>query len=46
MSKTAILEIDGKKFELPIFVGAENEMSIDISKLRDLSGAITLDPGL
>lgn len=45
MSKAAILEIDGNKFELPIFVGSENEVAVDISKLRDLSGAITLDPG-
>ena len=45
MSKTAKLEIDGKIYELPIFVGTENEMSIDISKLRDLSGAITMDQG-
>lgn len=45
MSKTAKLEIDGKIYELPIFVGTENEMSVDISKLRDLSGAITMDQG-
>jgi citrate synthase len=45
MSKTATLEIDGKKFELPIIVGTENEVAIDINKLRDLSGAITIDPG-
>ena len=45
MSKTATLEIEGKKYELPIFIGSENEVAIDISKLRDLSGAITLDPG-
>ena len=45
MSTTATLEIEGKKYEFPIFIGSENEMSIDISKLRDLSGAITLDPG-
>lgn len=45
MSKTAILEIDGKKYEFPIIVGSENEVAIDINKLRDLSGAITLDPG-
>jgi citrate synthase len=45
MSKTATLEIEGKKYELPIYIGTENEMSIDISKLRDLSGAITLDQG-
>lgn len=45
MSKIATLEFDGKKYEFPIFIGTENEVGIDISKLRDLSGAITLDSG-
>lgn len=45
MSKTAILEIDGKKYEFPMIVGSENEAAIDIEKLRALTGAITLDPG-
>ncbi|RZJ64185.1 MAG: citrate synthase [Flavobacterium sp.] len=45
MSKTAILELDGKKYEFPVIVGSENEVAIDINKLRDVSGAITLDPG-
>ncbi|HSD06707.1 citrate synthase [Flavobacterium sp.] len=45
MSKIAILEIDGNKFEFPIIIGSENEAAIDISKLRDMSGVITLDPG-
>ena len=45
MSKTAILEIDGNKYEFPIIVGSENEAAIDIEKLRALTGAITLDPG-
>ena len=45
MSKNAIIEIDGNKFELPVMVGSENETAIDISKLRDLTGAITYDPG-
>ena len=45
MSKTAILELDGTKYEFPVIVGSENETAIDISKLRDLSGAITMDPG-
>lgn len=45
MSKTAILEIDGNKYEFPIIVGSENEVAIDIEKLRALTGAITLDPG-
>lgn len=45
MSKTAILEFDGKKYEFPIIVGTENEVAIDINKLREVSGAITMDPG-
>ena len=45
MSKTAELIIDGKSYTLPIVVGSENEVAIDISNLRDLSGAITLDFG-
>ncbi len=45
MSKTAILEFDGNKYELPTITGSENETAIDISKLRDLSGLITMDPG-
>ena len=45
MSKTAILEFDGKKYEFPVIVGSENEAAIDIEKLRTLTGAITLDPG-
>jgi citrate synthase len=45
MSKTAILEFDGVKYEFPVIVGSENEAAIDIEKLRALTGAITLDPG-
>lgn len=45
MSKTAYIEIDGQKVELPVLVGTENEVAIDILKLRALTGAITLDPG-
>ena len=45
MSKTAILEFDGVKYEFPVIVGSENEAAIDIDKLRALTGAITLDPG-
>ncbi len=45
MSKTAILELDGVKYEFPVIVGSENEAAIDIEKLRALTGAITLDPG-
>lgn len=45
MSKTAYIELDGQKHELPVLVGSENEVAIDILKLRALTGAITLDPG-
>lgn len=45
MSNTATIEVNGKKYELPIIIGTENEVSIDISKFRDASGVITLDPG-
>ncbi|MCB0489058.1 MAG: citrate synthase [Cyclobacteriaceae bacterium] len=45
MSKTAELSIDGKTYSLPIYTGSENEVAIDISKLRDQSGVVTLDPG-
>ena len=45
MSKIAVLELEGKKYEFPVIVGRENEVAIDINKLRDLTGAITLDPG-
>jgi citrate synthase len=45
MSEVARLELDGKIYELPVITGSENEKAIDISKLRDLSGYITLDSG-
>ena len=45
MSKVATIELEGKKYELPLVVGTENETAIDISQLRAKTGAITLDPG-
>src|SRR5690606_12052653 len=45
MSNIAILEIDGKRYEFPVIVGTENEVAIDIDKLRSETGAITIDPG-
>ncbi|HQL94684.1 MAG TPA: citrate synthase, partial [Candidatus Hydrogenedentes bacterium] len=35
----------GKEYELPTFSGTENELAVDIKKLRDMTGAITYDPG-
>ena len=45
MSETAVLHIDGGTFELPILRGSENEVAVDISKLRQEAGVITMDPG-
>ncbi len=45
MELTAKLVIDGKTFELPIIEGTEGEKAIDISRLRQETGLITLDPG-
>ncbi|MCZ7652972.1 MAG: citrate synthase [Thermoanaerobaculia bacterium] len=41
----AKLFLDGKEYEFPVIVGSEGEVGIDISKLRDRTGAITLDDG-
>ena len=43
--KKAFLELDGQRIELPVIVGSENEMAIDVSSLRAKTGAITFDPG-
>lgn len=45
MSKTATLELDGKKYEFPVIVGTENEVAIEVETLRGATGAITIDPG-
>jgi len=45
MSETAKIIVEGKEYEFPVIVGTEGEKAIDISKLRDLTGHITLDIG-
>ncbi|MBJ6366892.1 citrate synthase [Snuella sedimenti] len=46
MSKTATIEINGTKNEFPLVTGTENEVAIDISKLRSVTGGVTtLDAG-
>ncbi|WDF69529.1 citrate synthase [Sphingobacterium oryzagri] len=45
MSDKATINLDGASYELPVIIGTENEKAIDVSKLRDQSGYITLDPG-
>jgi citrate synthase len=42
---TATLAIRGKKVDLPIVTGTENETAIDISQLRKETECITLDHG-
>jgi citrate synthase len=45
MSEIAKIELEGKVYEFPVIEGTENEKAIDISKLRDTTGYITLDTG-
>lgn len=45
MSESASLKIGEQTYELPIITGTEDEKAIDISKLRDSSGYITIDSG-
>ena len=45
MTKKAELHFDGKKIKLPVVIGTENETAIDISRLRQETGIITLDKG-
>ena len=45
MSEIAKIIVEGKEYEFPVIVGTEGEKAIDISKLRDLTGHITLDIG-
>jgi citrate synthase len=42
---SAKLEFNGSTYEFPVLVGAENEVGIDVSKLRAMTGAVTFDPG-
>ncbi len=43
--ESAELSFDGQKLALPVVRGAEDEVAIDIQKLRSATGMITLDPG-
>jgi len=45
MSAVAKIEVNGKSYTLPLKVGTEQEVGIDISKLRSETGCITLDDG-
>src|SRR5688572_23705604 len=43
--KVARLTLGEKEVELPVLVGTEGEIDIDIRQLRAQTGAITVDPG-
>jgi citrate synthase len=45
MSKTAELIIDGKSYTLPVVVGTEGEVAVDISDLLEKAKVVTLDLG-
>src|SRR6266436_2347440 len=45
MNDFAELNWDGKKAMLPLIEGSAGERAVDISKLRDQTGLITLDSG-
>ena len=45
MSKKVNLKIKDKEINLDLIEGSENELAIDISKLRANSNLITIDPG-
>src|SRR5688500_9214294 len=45
MSQKAELRIDDRVIPLDVVEGSEGERAIDIRKLRDDTGLITLDPG-
>jgi citrate synthase len=42
---TATLKLNGHEHTLPVVIGSEGEVGIDISALRAATGAITLDSG-
>jgi citrate synthase len=42
---SATLTYDGKSVTLPVVRGSEDEVAVDIEKLRAATGMITLDPG-
>ncbi len=45
MSEFAELSLGDKRIQLPVITGTENEKAIDIAKLRDETGYITIDSG-
>ena len=46
VSHKATLSLDDQRLELPVTMGSEGEVGLDVSRLRAETGAITLDPSL
>ncbi len=44
-NKTATITYDGKTWEMPVIIGTENEIGIDVQNLRQETGMVTFDPG-
>ncbi len=45
MAETAKLKFRDKEIDIPVTIGSEGEIALDIGKLRGQTGMITLDPG-
>lgn len=45
MAEVAEIKLEDKTLSLPVVTGSEQEKAIDITKLRDMTGYITLDSG-
>ncbi|RFP64918.1 citrate synthase [Hymenobacter lapidiphilus] len=45
MAESAELTLNGQSYTLPVIEGTEHEKAFDISKLRDQTGYVTIDPG-
>ena len=43
MPDSVELHLGGERFSYPILTGTEHELAVDIAKLRDETGLITLD---
>ena len=41
---TAKLEVDGQEIDLPVVIGTDGDIGLDVTKLRKNIGKITLDP--
>ena len=44
-TQNCTISLEGKTYEFPVITGSEGEKAIDISKLRDTTGYVTLDVG-